>query len=245
MGSGESSRPRALVSNDSSETCAPKDRATTARSAASCTCPRPPLARRHPSTARKASTPASRATAVLPSKERGKASTTPARHAAAPATMRRRRSGSTSRSRIWALMSSVRTRQVPAESMAGHAMAASQPPPAATAGSTPAVAPTVAAMRYSTRATGTRRLPRSPGMGSHQAASWGRRKSGPRRPSEPTPTATSSTSSARSPHPGSRPTVAKPPSAPAPTAEPGGVTTIRRRYGARIVTTTMSVRSTE
>ena len=244
MGSGESSRPRALVSNDSSETCAPKDRATTARSAASCTLPRLPLARRHPSTARKASAPARRATAVLLSKELGKASTTPARNAATPATMRRRRSGSTSRSRIWALMSSVRTRQVPAESRAGHAMAASQPPPAATAGSTPAAAPTVAAIRYSTRATGTKRLARSPGMGSHQAASWGRRKSGPSRPSEPTPTAASSTISARNPHPGSRPTVAKSPSAPAPT-EPGRATSIRRRYGARIVTTTMSVRSTE
>ena len=194
----------ALVSRESRETWAPKDRATTSRSAASCSCPRLSRTRLHRSTLTVPSTPARAVTAACASAERGKGRTAPVTQMAAPVRISVPRRRDTPALLICAVMSPESTRQSTAASRAGHTAVDTHPPPARSAGSTPVMAPMAAAMKYSVRATGTRRPPRSPGIGSHQAASWGRRKSGPSRWSGPRPSARSSSMRASSSQPGSR-----------------------------------------
>ena len=203
-GGGESRRPMALVSRESRETWAPKDRATTSRSAASCTCPRLSRTRLHRSTLTVPSAPARATTAACARAERGKGSTAPATQAATTVRISIPRRRDTPVSLICAVMSPESTRQSTAASRAGHTAVDTHPPPARSTGSAPVTAPIATAMTYSVRATGTRRLPRSPGIGSHQAASWGRRKSGPSRLSGPIPSASSIIVRASTSHPGSR-----------------------------------------
>lgn len=201
-------RPKARVSRDSSDTCAPKERAAPARSWASGRRARcgATAARHRPKEMTASTTAAPTSPGQAP--ERGSGNRKLAARQALAAPARVRLGQGVARSRTCSRISS------PASSTVVAAPRANQPPrsarltPSTKLTAVAVASPVLAAAPTTRRVAGRNRPVRSPGNPSHQATSKGRRNRGPRRraglraansPRQATPTISHPGSAAASP----------------------------------------------